>query len=79
MTTKNIVVRVAEAIDLIHSVRFVAGVKTEDSELAPVLAAVQSVPMAVHLRHFQKRGISSTVVAKALRAGVLVAIPAGGK
>lgn len=63
----------AAAIDVIHAVRFVAGRKTASPEYSDVRAIAALLPHGVHLRIFQKHGISSTVVAEALRAGVLTA------
>lgn len=70
--------RVADAIDLLHRVRFVA--RREPSALEkPTVDDVYyfsvqfdgTAGRELHLRRFQKAGISSALVAQAVRAGVL--------
>ena len=79
--------RVADAIDLIHSVRFEPGREpktpeefaTPDEEAAFAAHHLASSIVSAggrppELRAFQKSGISSRVVARCLRDGVLVAV-----
>lgn len=66
--------RVACAIDLIHSVRFVCGrspLPNDGHLVHETYGFAKHVGSAIHLRAFQKAGISSTVVAEATRIGVL--------
>jgi hypothetical protein len=71
--------KVANAIDLIHSVRFIAGTRQEDTELHGLHSIASLAKEPMHLRVFQKHGISSALVAKALRKGVVIAVLVGGK
>ncbi len=73
---------VADAIDLVHSVRFVAGIspdgRTRTEPEAEAIVAAHSLAShaksALEMRTFQKAGISSRYVAQCLREGVLVAV-----
>lgn len=67
---------VAKAIDQLHSVVFVAGREPPSNrpELHEAYHVASLVEEGCALRTFQRRGISSKVVAEALRAGVLVAV-----
>lgn len=67
---------VAKSIDLINSVRFVAGERHNDEQLADVWTLAQRVPTGIPLRVFQKAGISSASVAVAVRMGVLLVMDA---
>jgi hypothetical protein len=72
-------IKVAEAIELLHAVRFVSAHKPTEEDRAD-LGDVYAIALnrAVHLRIFQKAGISSKVVARAVRAGVLGVIEVDG-
>jgi hypothetical protein len=66
----------ANAIDQLHSVVFVAGCELprKRPELLDPYYLAAKVEEGCPLRVFQRHGISSKVVAEALRAGVLVAV-----
>lgn len=81
--------RIADAIDLIHAVRFVPGKvpdPDDDSDENHAMIAAHSLAStvaatrgkALEMRAFQKAGISSRYVARCLREGVLRAVPAEG-
>lgn len=69
----------ADAIDLVHSFRFVAGdhppaVGKDDVDHEAMVGArvlVTQSQSPLHMRAFQRAGISSRVVARCLRDGVL--------
>lgn len=68
---------VADAIDVIHRFNFVPGAKTRGAGPAVfeyLRAIAAGSPGGVHLRVFQKHGITSKDVAKALRANVLAVV-----
>ncbi len=65
---------VAAAIDTIHRVRFVAARYPLESEREGFFDAhivARRYPEGAHMRVFQKAGISYSIIADALRAGVL--------
>lgn len=61
---------VADAIDIIHSVVIVAGHKEPSSMQEQIMRRIV-LNGPVHMRVFQKHGISSRAVAVALRDGLL--------
>jgi hypothetical protein len=67
---------IANAIDQLYAVVFVAGREPPSNrpELHETYHLASLVEEGCALRTFQRRGISSKVVAEALRAGVLVAV-----
>lgn len=75
--------KLALAIDLILSALFVPGKKPADDDeslgIAYAIAdrCVASTGHGCALRAFQKAGISSFIIARALRAGVLRAVEVG--
>lgn len=75
MATDDLGERVASAIDLIHSVRFVPGNKPEDPIFGSMWEAANHTLGPVHLRYFQKYGFGSAQVAVAVRSGVLLVVP----
>ena len=79
MATDDLGERVASAIDLIHSVRFVVGEKPTDPRFIELWEAANTAIGSAHLRYFQKYGFSSAQVALAVRGGVLLVVPASGK
>jgi hypothetical protein len=69
--------KVAEAIELILNSKFVPGTTAPTSDVDRQMVTIAATG-SVMLRVFQRYGISSREVARALRTGVLNAVPAEG-